>query len=91
MAMTYEEIENYAEENNLQIMLFDNPRFDGSIIGLTHDDRAIYDLEDMIGSLIKEDGCSYIDALEFIEYNTIRALPYMGERAPIILYTKYLE
>lgn len=25
------------------------------------------------------------DAVEFIEYNTIRACPYMGERAPIVM------
>ena len=31
---------------------------------------------------------SFEDALEFIEYNTLRALSYMGEDAPIILYTK---
>lgn len=25
-------------------------------------------------------------AMEFIDYNTVRACPYMGEQAPIILY-----
>lgn len=30
----------------------------------------------------------YEEALEFIEYNTLRALPYMGNDAPIILDTK---
>lgn len=86
--MTYDEICAYAEENNIPIKLFDNPRYPNSIIGLTVDDRAIYDMEQMIADLMGEDGLSYIDALEFIEYNTIRALSYMGEDAPIILYTK---
>lgn len=86
--MTYDEVYVYAEENNIPIKLFDNPRYPNSIIGLTIDDRAIYDMEQMIVDLMKEDKMSYIDALEFIEYNTIRALPYMGEDAPIILYTK---
>jgi hypothetical protein len=27
-----------------------------------------------------------IEAIEWIEYNTIRALPYMGPEAPIIVY-----
>ena len=45
-------------------------------------------MELMIADLMTEDGIDYIDALEFIEYNTIRALPYMGGDAPIILYTK---
>lgn len=86
--MTYDEVCAYAEENNIPIKLFDNPRYPNSIIGLAIDDRAIYDMEQMIVDLMKEDKMSYIDALEFIEYNTIRALPYMGEDAPIILYTK---
>lgn len=86
--MTYDEVCTYAEENNIPIKLFENPRYPNSIIGLTVDDRAIYDMEQMIVDLMSEDKMSYIDALEFIEYNTIRALPYMGEDAPIILYTK---
>lgn len=86
--ITYEELCDYAKENNIEIKLFDNPRYPNSIIGLTHDDRAIYDMEQMIVDLMEEDKISYIDALEFIEYNTIRALPYMGGDAPIILYTK---
>ena len=86
--MTYEEVCTYAEENNIPIKLFDNPRYPNSIIGLTIDDRAIYDMEQMIVDLMEVNKISYINALEFIEYNTIRALPYMGGDAPIILYTK---
>ena len=86
--MTYDEIYSYADENNITINLFDNPSYPNSIIGLTIDNRAIYDMEQMIVDLMEEDKISYIDALEFIEYNTIRALPYMGGDAPIILYTK---
>ena len=86
--MTYDEVCVYAEENNIPIKLFDNPRYPNSIIGFTIDDRAIYDMEQMIVDLMEEDKMSYIDALEFIEYNTIRVLPYMGKDAPIILYTK---
>lgn len=88
--ITYEEITAYAEENNLLIKLFDNPRYPNSIIGLSYDDRAIYDMEQMIVDLMKEDGINYIDALEFIEYNTLRALQYEGNDAPIVLYQKEL-
>lgn len=88
--MTYEEITNYAEQNDLIIKLFDNPRFPNSIIGLSSDDRAIYDMEKMIEDLIEEDDISYMDALEFIEYNTLRALSYEGNNAPIVLYQKEL-
>lgn len=40
----------------------------------------------MVESLMEEDGMEYSEAIEFIEYNTIRAIPYMGGRGPIILY-----
>lgn len=35
---------------------------------------------------MKTQDFSKIDAIEWIDYNTIRALPYMGEKAPIIMY-----
>ena len=37
---------------------------------------------------MEEEDLSFEDALEFLEYNTLRALLYMGNDAPIILYTK---
>lgn len=67
-------------------LLFDNPSFDDSIVGYTEDGRAVYDYDMMVEELAKEDGISFIDAQEFIDYNTIRALPYAGEKAPIIVY-----
>ena len=40
----------------------------------------------MVDHLVKKDGISSEEAIEFIEYNTIRALPYAGEKCPIIMY-----
>lgn len=85
--MTYKEICDYAEEKEVDIVLLENPKFENSIIGLSSDDRAIYDLELMVKDLMVENKISYEEALEFIEYNTIRALSYF-DNAPIILYTK---
>ena len=31
-------------------------------------------------------GWSDIESIEWIEFNTLRALPYMGSDAPIIMY-----
>ena len=39
----------------------------------------------MVEEMVKDDAIEYVDAIEFIDYNTFRALPYMGEKAPIIL------
>jgi hypothetical protein len=32
-----------------------------------------------------KDGMTYEEAVEFIDYNTVPACPYMGSNAPIIL------
>lgn len=68
-------------------VVFDNPDFDDAIAGVTDEGRVIYDYEKMVECLVKRDGMSEIEALEFIDYNTIRAIPYAGELAPIIMYT----
>ena len=39
----------------------------------------------MVEHLMDKDGMTYEDAVEFIDYNTIPACPYMGSNAPIIL------
>ena len=66
-------------------IVFENPSYDDAIIGTSHDDRVVYSFDKMVECLMKEDGMEYIDAVEFIEYNTIRAIPYFGPNAPIIL------
>ena len=68
-------------------IVFDSMSYDGSIVGVTIDDRVVYDYDKMVEELMEDEGWSYEDATEWINYNTIRALPYLGENAPIIMYT----
>ena len=63
-----------------------NYSYDDALIGVSEDGRAIYDFEKMVEWLMDEEGWSDNEAVEWIEYNTIRALPYFGEGAPIIMY-----
>ena len=67
-------------------ILFDNMSYDGSIIGVTTDDRVVYDYNKMIEELMQDEEWSYEEAVEWIDYNTIRSLPYAGPGAPIIMY-----
>ena len=60
--------------------------FDDAIIGITDDDKLVYSWEQMIELLVEVDGMSPFEAREYIEFNAIRALPYMGEKAPVIMY-----
>ena len=69
-----------------------NYSYDDALIGVSNDGRAIYDYNIMIDWLMKKEGWSDNEAIEWIEFNTVRALPYMGEDAPIIMYGfEYLE
>ena len=60
--------------------------YDDALIGVSHDGRAIYDYEKMIEWLMNEEGWSDDECVEWIEVNTLRSLPYMGNDAPIIMY-----
>ena len=74
----------YDEDD--EIVIFENPSYDSAFIGMSHDDRAVYLYEAMVGWYVKTNKCSYDDAIEFIDYNTIRALPYV-KNSPIVVYS----
>lgn len=67
-------------------LVFDNHSYDNSIIGVTLDGRVIYGFELMVQELMNDTNWDESTAAEWIEYNTIRSLPYFGENAPIIVY-----
>lgn len=66
-------------------VVFENPDYDKAIIGTTDDNRVVYSFEKMVECLMQEDDMTYEEAVEFIEYNTVRALPYV-EGHPEIVY-----
>lgn len=66
-------------------LVFDNISYDNSIIGTTWDGRAIYSYELMVLELMHDEGWSLEDAIEWIEYNTLRSLGYAGEKAPMVI------
>ena len=68
------------------MLVFESPSFEDALIGVTEDGRAVYDYMKMVGWLIEQEYMTEEDAEEWITYNTIRALPYMGDKAPLIMY-----
>lgn len=62
-----------------------NYSYDDALIGVTTDNRAVYDYDKMVEWLMRTEGVSSLEAMDWIDYNTIRALPYMGEDAPIVM------
>ena len=68
------------------ITVFENPSFDGALIGVSSDDRAIYSYDKMVESAMQQEGWTEEEAIEWINYNTIRSLSYV-ENGPIILHS----
>jgi hypothetical protein len=81
-------IEDYDYED---VVIFSNPDYASAFIGISDDNRAVYDYDKMIKYLMDRDGMTDIEAIDFIGYNTIRAMPYFGEDAPIIVYGLILD
>ena len=77
-------VDRLAEWGYEDVVIFDNPSYDDALIGVTTDNRAVYDYELMVEWLRNNSGWEYDEAVEWIEYNTIRAIPYQ-EAAPIIV------
>ena len=69
-----------------EAVVFDGPDFDEAIRGVTDEGQVVYDYNAMVRCMMQHDGITEEEAIEFIEYNTIRALPYFGPNAPIIMH-----
>ena len=66
-------------------VILESPDYFSAIIGISDDGRLIYSYRKMVDFLVDTDDMSEEEAIEFIDYNTVNALPYMGEKAPIIM------
>lgn len=78
--------ERLLENGYVGVTFLTEYSYDDALIGVTEDGRAVYDYEKMIQWLMDTEGWSCEEAMEWIDYNTLRSLPYMGEGAPIIMY-----
>ncbi|MBO5950926.1 MAG: helix-turn-helix transcriptional regulator [Fibrobacteraceae bacterium] len=68
-----------------ETIILESPDYLSAIVGISDDARIIYDYEKMVKFLMISEGMDYEEAIEFIDFNTLGALPYMGEKRPIIL------
>ena len=75
------------ERGDTESVFFTNPDYIDAIIGIIDDGRIVYSYSKMVENLMLNDIMSYEDAIEFIDYNTVRSLPHMGEHSPIIVYS----
>ena len=77
--------EKLIENGYEDVVVFENYSYDGALIGVTTNNIAVYDFNLMVKYLIEKEGFKdELEAVEWIEYNTIRALPYY-DNSPIII------
>jgi hypothetical protein len=69
-----------------RIILLTDYSYDDALVGISEDNRAIYDYDKMVSWLVEEEGFEETDAEEWINYNAIRALDYLGSGSPIIMH-----
>ena len=82
---TVDELREYLEaQGHEDTIFFENPSFVKAITGITDSGQLIYDYDLMIAAAMEEEGWSCEDAVEWIDYNTLRAIPYMGRCHPIV-------
>ena len=86
---TDKEIEEYIEENGFNLSVyFTNPNYASAIIGISTEGNVVYSYERMIDYLMKTDDMIYEDAVDWIDYNVTRSIPYTQKMGtiPIIIY-----
>ena len=80
-----EELCEYLEaQGHEETVFFENPSFVKAITGITDSEQLIYDYNLMIEAAMEEEGWTAEESIEWIEYNTIRSIPYMGSNHPIV-------
>ena len=85
--MINNKIRDYIAEEHEEAAIFNVPSYDNSIVGITDDGHIIYDYDKMVKEFMSENNVTMQEAIEFIEYNTIRTLPYIEESVrPIIVF-----
>ena len=67
------------------IVLLKDESYDSALIAVTDDFRAVYSYDKMVEWYMEKNGCTAEEAMEWIDYNTMRAIPYAGAMAPIVV------
>lgn len=71
-----------------ELLFFVNPCFDGALIGVSDSGHLIYDYDKMVEAAMEEEGWTEEEARDWIDYNSIRSLPYV-DCAPVVMYRLY--
>jgi len=87
---TLDELKEYLTSGDYQSVVLENPDYVTAVIGVTASGAVVYDYDKMIQFLVDKDNMDYEEAVDFVNYNTLRAIPYMnleGAAQPIVVYS----
>lgn len=84
--MTLEQLKDLITDLGYDnIRVFEDYDYADAFIGMSDDGRAVYSYDKMVEWLMLKEDWSFEEAVEWIDYNTIRALPYFPD-GPIVVY-----
>lgn len=82
------DLEEILLDNGLEgAAYFVDDDFDTAIIGYTDDGRLVYSYDEMVEWYKNKYEVDDVTAMEWLDYNTVRTVPYMGATKPIIVYS----
>ena len=68
--------------SDLQIVRIDG--YDDCVVGLSEDDRLVYDYELLVQQTMHDCDCDYTEAVDYVEFNIISALH--GSCMPVVMH-----
>lgn len=91
--MTNAELKEYIkeqiedEEIASEVVILEGDEFADGFLGLTADTyQAVYSYERLVTSLSTQNKWTLDQSVEWLDCNTLRAIPYMPLRKPIIIH-----
>jgi hypothetical protein len=80
---------NYREDMEEGTVFLEPRELDKAVIGVAAVggmDVLAYSYQGLIEAFMKIGPMTYEDATEWVDFNVLRALPYFGSNAPIVVY-----
>jgi hypothetical protein len=74
----------YISQNSPESVILNG--LDHGIVGMDVDGHVVYSYEKCVEILMERDGMTLEEAEEWLDYNTVRAIPYMGDMRPVMMY-----
>ena len=76
-----------ADKHGDELLFLSEDYFDQAIVGVSNEDRVVYDMDKMIELSCKANDWEIDEAIEYLEFNTWGA--YVGKLTPIYIQRRY--